>query len=97
MGEGGDSRRPGLVDPEKLETEHCFAHASVACCHDPDRHGDIGVRMVGAFLPDSQREVEEAYEAGSRRFDELGTGNAGAVSGAEESQSAADTRSLARR
>jgi len=91
MGEGEDSRRPGLVDPEKLEAQHCSAHASVACCDNPHGHGDIGARMVGAFLPDSQREVEEAYEAGSRRFDELGAGNAGEVSGAEESPAAADT------
>ncbi len=53
MGEGEDSRRPGLVDPEKLEAQHRNAHVSVACCHNSHGHGDIGVRMVGAFLPDT--------------------------------------------
>jgi hypothetical protein len=94
MGEGEDSRRPGLVDPEKLEAQYCNARVSVACRHNPHGHGDIGARMVGAFLPDSQREVEEAHQEWDRRLDELGTGNAREVSGAEESQSAADTRSL---
>jgi len=91
MGEGEDSRRPGLVDPEKVEAQHCNARVSVACRHNPHGYGDIGARMVGAFLPDSRREVEEAYEAGSRRLHELGAGNAGEVSGAEESPAAADT------
>jgi hypothetical protein len=42
-----------MVDPEKLEAQYCNAHVSVACCHNPDRHGNIGAQMVGAFLPDT--------------------------------------------